>query len=293
MSDKRYRALVVFLVLVFAISWLLDLTAWILRNQPMAIGLGLLLVMWVPGAAAIFTTRVILHEPVKTLGLHRGTLPSYLAAYTLPIIFVFLSYLLTYKIGWAKADWQLTAISGQPGSKAVFNPVLIRTQLIISSVTWVIIFNSLFTLGEEIGWRGFLYGYLVREGVRWPALKTNFIWGLWHAPLIMMGLNYPGYPLSGVITMIVFSVLLGWVLCWLRNISGSILPPVLAHAALNAQGRGLLPLVYPVQNPLLGGPAGLVGIVLLIFLFLTIFFTKHVIGKRALHTWGGNNEKMR
>jgi D-alanyl-lipoteichoic acid acyltransferase DltB (MBOAT superfamily) len=39
----------------------------------------------------------------------------------------------------------------------------------------------------------------------WHGITWNFaIWGLWHAPVILQGHNYPGYPLLGVLMMVVF-----------------------------------------------------------------------------------------
>jgi hypothetical protein len=38
---------------------------------------------------------------------------------------------------------------------------------------------------------------------KWKAyLIVGVIWGLWHAPLIAIGFNYPGMPVLGILMMI-------------------------------------------------------------------------------------------
>ena len=117
-------------------------------------------------------------------------------------------------------------------------------------------------LGEEYGWRGYLLPHLRPLGA-WPALLTHgVIWGLWHAPLILMGYNYPGHPIAGVLGMVVFSTLAGIILAWLYDASGSIFVPSFAHGVIN-QGAAFLFLVVAERHPLLTGPLGAVGLAVL------------------------------
>jgi len=57
--------------------------------------------------------------------------------------------------------------------------------------------NALFGFGEEAGWRG----YLLHEWKHmqfWKAsLFIGLIWGIWHAPLILLGYNYPQHSPTG------------------------------------------------------------------------------------------------
>ena len=69
-------------------------------------------------------------------------------------------------------------------------------------------------------------------------LATGAIWGLWHAPLIAMGYNYgtpyPGFPVVGILAMVLFCTGFGTLLCLLRDVTNSVWPCALAHGALNA-----------------------------------------------------------
>src|SRR5436305_814196 len=56
--------------------------------------------------------------------------------------------------------------------------------------------------GEQWGWRGYLLPRLLPLG-QWPALLlSGAIWGLWHAPVILLGYNYPQHPILGVLVMV-------------------------------------------------------------------------------------------
>lgn len=103
-------------------------------------------------------------------------------------------------------------------------------QGLIAGVT----INPIATFGEELGWRGWLHRALAPLGF-WPrAGLTGALWGLWHAPLILMGHNYPQHPQIGVGMMVVFCLLLSPIMSALRERSGSVLGAAIAHGSVNA-----------------------------------------------------------
>jgi hypothetical protein len=83
------------------------------------------------------------------------------------------------------------------------------------------------------------------------------LWGLWHAPIILLGYNYGGSRL-GVAFMVVLCVPLAFLLWRARELTGTLYAPAALHGAFNAfAGFFILVLVQP--NPLLAAPVGLVG----------------------------------
>lgn len=124
-----------------------------------------------------------------------------------------------------------------------------------------------FLLGEEVGWRGFLF----------PALRTHLgeaashvvagvVWGLWHAPMIVwLGLNYPGTPALGVPMMVAFCLPLGFLLQRAYVRSASLLVPALAHGMVN-KTVALVFTLFVIEDKLdhlWRGPAGLGAAVML------------------------------
>lgn len=122
--------------------------------------------------------------------------------------------------------------------------------------------NLLAALGEELMWRGYLWERLRGRGF-WPAsLEIGLYWGFWHAPLILLGYNYPQHPFLGVGMMTLSTILLTPSLLYVREKGGSILAAALLHGTLNAVG-GLSLLAVERTNDLLVGILGLPGLFLL------------------------------
>lgn len=116
----------------------------------------------------------------------------------------------------------------------------------VGAVTYGPLINTFVALGEEIGWRGFLYPQLkAKLGRRHGWLLGGAIWGAWHWPLIaLIGYEYGaaagnvagyfGYPVVGMLLFCVISIALGILHDRLYEVSGSIWAPALLHGAVNA-----------------------------------------------------------
>lgn len=129
--------------------------------------------------------------------------------------------------------------------------------------------NLPFMLGEELGWRGYLY----QATASWPAWKrvlfTGIIWGLWHAPLILMGHNYPEYPIAGIGMMVVFCTLLALLFDWSRTRTRGVWGPCLLHGIINGSA-GLFALFAWEGHPLVASPVGLGGFLVLSILGVAV-----------------------
>jgi len=88
--------------------------------------------------------------------------------------------------------------------------------------------------GEEIGWRGYLQPRLAPLGSLASMVLVGLVWGVWHAPILLLGHNYPTAPVLGVFLFIPFCVIWAILLGWTRQVTGSVWPAALAHGAINA-----------------------------------------------------------
>lgn len=99
-------------------------------------------------------------------------------------------------------------------------------------------------------------------------LVNGVIWGLWHAPLTAIGHNYgtgyPGYPVTGILAMCCFCIVMGVIFSFITIKTGSCIPAVIAHGSLNGfasvaiyftDGKGINAFVGPVPTGILGGSA--------------------------------------
>jgi membrane protease YdiL (CAAX protease family) len=124
----------------------------------------------------------------------------------------------------------------------------------------------LMAFGEEYGWRGYLQGELVKMGKTGGIVLVGVIWGLWHIPLILMGHNYPGYPLLGSVLMMVYSITLALILGYAVLKSGSVWLAAFLHALNNQVLAFLVLAVYTPNDPVYSFGIGIYGIVLLVII---------------------------
>jgi uncharacterized protein len=257
------KALAWFLIITFAFSWPLFVIPHFLKSSGPLNTASLTetgfwaFAMWGPGLAAILTTTLVLKQPFRSLNLNRlGPKRMYLWAWFLPAGLTILGGLFALLFGVAKFDPQFTmmhnALASAPGAGTIPAGLVVALESLFA-ITLAPFINVLFALGEEIGWRGFLLPHLMPLG-QWKAIFiSGVIWGLWHAPAIVQGLNYPGYPVAGIFMMVVFCVLLATIFSWLYlNAKGPWIS-ALAHGSVNAVAG--LPILFfkPGFNIAFGG----------------------------------------
>jgi membrane protease YdiL (CAAX protease family) len=139
------------------------------------------------------------------------------------------------------------------------SPAVVVAIQIALALTLAPLVNTIPALGEELGWRGFLLPRLLPVGQVRAILMSSVIWGVWHAPVILQGHNYPSQPVLGVFLMVAFCVLSGTILSWLYLWTRSPWAPALGHATINATGGLSLLFVRDVDLVLGGTTASLIG----------------------------------
>lgn len=140
--------------------------------------------------------------------------------------------------------------------------------------------NGVFAFGAEYGWRGWLAEELGGLGAFWANLIIGILAGLTYAPLVVLGLGYPGYPVLGVGFMVAWNVPISFLMWRLRQWQGTLLAPAMVHGALNAL-FGAFWVVMAGGNPLLAAPMGIIGMVVIAVL-TAIFWLATVRPVRAL-----------
>jgi uncharacterized protein len=264
---REYRAIVAFVVLACTISWLLWGFVW-LSGVGRLRGVGILLValgMWGPGLSALIVTRVVLRESLRTTTIGRlGRKRYYVWAWLLPAAGTAITILLTIAFGVAAIKPEDQLFEGVLASQGALPPIPPWCLVAIMTLGGILIaplVNAPFALGEEIGWRGFLLPRLMKSGLsQWPALVlSSAIWGLWHAPIIAQGHNYPEHPYLGIAIMTVACTLAGIIQGWLQLASGSVWAPTAFHGALNGIAGLPLLILTPHDSALGGTPLSVIG----------------------------------
>lgn len=187
--------------------------------------------------------------PLRPFGRIAGAV---VGAFLGVFVLVAAGYLLSAAFGWVDLD--LTGLSGfKSGMNAIPGLNSLPTVAAVAVYLLIMGFNSIITaflaFGEEVGWRGWLLTSLRPLGT-WPALLiVGIIWGLWHAPLILLGYNFSRPDITGLGFMVGGCIMLGILFGWLRLRTGSVWPAVFGHAALNGSSGMLLVLIISADAP--------------------------------------------
>src|SRR5215212_8479862 len=198
--------------------------------------------MLTPMVAALIMRIFVSKEGVKgSLGLLRSP-KYYLAALIVPAVFVTAVVLIVQALGLGEFRWSVATWFAYP------------ILLVIALPT------TLFTFGEEYGWRGYLLPRLLPLGEIWASVLIGVIWGVWHLPLLVAGLNYPGENVLWAIIIFTFvTVALSFTYTWFYVASsGSVLVAAVFHASTNQfsdtfWASPLLSAATPFAPSLVGG----------------------------------------
>lgn len=246
--NAHRAATIVFIVLAFGLAWLVALPLWLGDGlaSPLLPVIAVIM-MATPTIAALIVVFVI-ERPAhraQALGLSPlGPVPrfiKYLAlGLVIPILLVLQALVVGSLLGLYAPD--LVEFSGfrqvieqQLAGQPLPMPIGVLVAAQLASIVVASLINTIPALGEEIGWRGWLLPRLMGLGTVPALLVSGVIWGLWHAPLVLLGYNYPGVPgWLGVLLMCGMCTVVGAVFGWLRIRSGSVWPAALAHGSFNA-----------------------------------------------------------
>lgn len=307
--DKRIGS---YLGLTFGVTWLLAGAGYLLGvtdvRSPGYIVLAALC-MLCPGIMAVIQQKVLDRAGWTGLGLAlKGTsrgVVLWTAAVGISIVplYLLVHYLLGNVLG-ADGFGQVSVTSERLSSAlAVLGDRAAPLQRMLEGVPgWVVLVGGLFAgvfaaftvnlpfmLGEELGWRGYLWQRTAHWKVCSRVLFTGVAWGLWHAPLIAMGHNYPGHPVAGIGLMVILCVTMAFVFDWTRTRSGSVWTSCVLHGLINSTA-GLAVLFTLGGNVLVGSLVGAAGIgaLALIVLAIVLFDPRY----RALLCAGGQSAEL-
>ncbi|MGT2906816.1 CPBP family intramembrane glutamic endopeptidase [Streptococcus dentiloxodontae] len=252
--SKKSNVLI-FVILAYSLSWMIWLGmrfSGVQLGQPLS-QLGSMLAMWMP-ALAFFILRKMRPADIRLQTKFSITLKGrwyyYLLALWLPALLSLLGsglYFVVFRNQFSLGFESLQSTLASSGiSKGSVPLQLVVLAQFFAAVTYAPFFNSLLALGEEIGWRGYLYPALrKRFSLVQSHILVGLIWSLWHLPINLQGYNYGltyfAYPWLGVLAMFIFCFSLGVLLSWVVEKTGSIWSSALMHGAVNGSaGLGLL-----------------------------------------------------
>jgi membrane protease YdiL (CAAX protease family) len=275
---STWLSIAVFVVIAYGFAWLACLPLWLgdgLRS-PWMVLCGAVM-MYTPTLGAVVAAKLVERQPRVLLNLGIWPVASWPRLFTSiaiafgVVIAAVLAALVTSQIAGTYAfdlrtfhgaeqffAAQLAAV-GKAGQSLPM-PVVVLVVIDLAALPLNSLIASGLALGEEIGWRGFLYPRLrAKLGDTLAVVAVGVIWGVWHAPLLLLGYNYPTLaPGWRLVWMAVFCIELTAILAWVRQRSRSVWPAAIGHGTVNA-GLALIALMLGASTELRTASASLMG----------------------------------
>ena len=272
-------AVVAFVTVAYALAGVLSMLVWDTggHHSPL-VGLGFA-AMFLPAVAAAIV-RSLTNEGFRIdwSRLPIGWVPVALLLIPVTLHAIMLPHMaLAGPLPWQ--EWLTPAADGlyySPESRGwgVVTAVELVARIVLNAGVGLLAVSAL-AVFEEIGWRGWLLPRLQeRVGARLAVIMTAIIWGLWHVPFGLSGIQHvdgvsPVQLALGVpVGMIAAGLVIGWL--WVRT--ESIWVVALAHGALNNWGQYVFKYMHDFTVPDPGSVVGsgflglyVVGILLLLF----------------------------
>jgi membrane protease YdiL (CAAX protease family) len=219
LGDTSKATIFAVLVLLLALA-----AALLIRVLGISGGGAVLLYMSTPTLAVLVMVLVVTRdgysiEGWKVLGLHRLGLKAWWIAFLAPLLVGVVATAIVWATPLAKFVMPDDAVSQ-----------------ILNFFIGIVIATLTFSLGEELGWRGYLLPQLLSVGWTRAFVLVGLIWAAWHMPLIFLT---PLYHSAGnrlivlplfVETIVAASFFFGYLRVW----TGSVWPASIAHSSHNA-----------------------------------------------------------
>lgn len=230
--DNDKKALKLFLIITVVLSSVVEMV-WIVGGETATqAGISSLLMM-MPFIAAVIVS-VKYYKKQGALGFKKCRPNFILLSLLFPLIYLLPSYGLYWLVNKGAYNPSFTALI--EAAAAYSGRELSGNIAIIISLAVMIPGSILTALGEEVGWRGFMYPVMQRLwGFKKAIVASGIIWALWHLPIIIAGLYYsPEANLLFVIPLFLVEIFaITVIITWLRMKSKSVWPAILFHAAHN------------------------------------------------------------
>ena len=282
-KKQDLKRVIVFIVITFALTWLYSIfliypiaSGEALNGIPsMTTQLTVAAAMFFP-AIGVLLTRIVTREGFKNAWLKphiKGNIKTYLLAWFGPsfltlagcaIYFLLVPGAFDPDCGYMRQTMEAAGMPYEAQAVPMNLLMLIQT---LQAIFLAPILNFVTCFGEEWGWRGYLLPKMKNLLPTVPMLLvTGIIWGLWHAPLTIIGHNYGlgywGFPFTGIAMMCLFCIVMGIFLSYVTLKTKSCIPAILAHGAINGIAAIGIYFTYDGGNPFVGpAPTGVIGII--------------------------------
>ena len=296
MKLKEIKKSTLFIVLTFIVSWSLIGIHYLLGGE-LTTTAGIIvtvLYMFVPMTIALVIRKIIHRQPViDPLRIKFKINKWFLIAWLITPIIAFLT------IGISLMFPEISFSIEMAGMFERFENIMTPEQMeemknsmetlpvhpiwitLIQGLIAGLTVNAIAGFGEELGWRGFLLKEYSNLKFWKASILIGFIWGLWHAPLILQGHNYPEHPIIGVLMMTIWCILLTPLFNYITIKAKSVIAAAIMHGTLNATA-GIAIMLVAGGNDLTMGITSISGFIALFLVLILLYLYDQKIASEKL-----------
>ncbi len=294
--SRRAKKILIFIALTFLLDWSMVYIYLALGGSADGIMILGMAYMFVPMIVAIIVQKAIFKEQLrKPLGISFRMNPWFFVAWFLPVIIAFA--VMGVSLLFPGISFTPDMAGFFDSLKGALTPEQIdqaRQQLaampahpiwlgVIASLIAGTTINAVLGFGEELGWRGFLLKELSFMGFWKSSALIGLIWGIWHAPLVLQGLNYPQHPQLGVLIMVAWVIVVAPLFSYIRIKAHSVIAVSIFHGTINAV-PALSVILTSGGDDLTMGITGLAGFIVFAIIDILIFIYERFITKEPVDT---------
>ena len=231
-SDKNeaWITIIIFLLILTVLSSFSYYA--ILKLNPTSIYVGSLMLC---PALASFITLKIRKRRLASLPWSLNSLKYLKLSYFTPILYVSIAYILIWTLGFGRFYSTETMLSwGEELGIDSENQTLIIGVMVFLLLTVGVVKNLGSTLGEEIGWRGFLI-FELKKVMSFKALTivSGIIWAVWHYPVINLIYGQGDYLLLHIGSFSLMIIGISVIMAYYTFKSNSLWPAAVFHSVHN------------------------------------------------------------
>ena len=288
MSDGvDYRRISIFLIAAYAPAYLMDFIIYLVGSEKalanpfyQSLVAGRMYFPMLGVILSLLITKAGIKDGLKMYGLRIGKrFPQlFLLGASIPYLIYIVGIVYGYLIGFPVMNPVEKIYPALPKEvRQLLSPSILLALSLISAFVSGVSLNTLFAIGEEIGWRGLMLDELrKRFGLPITSTIIGVVWSLWHAPLIILfGYNYPTNRPLGILLFTAICIIWTYILSILKILGGSIIPAAVMHGMLNAV-HALMLFTIPVQR-VLGMPVGLLSIISSTTILIPIIVLERIV----------------
>lgn len=190
------------------------------------------IIMWIPGLLALFLARV---ENIS------------LPVFVRPNRSFFLGPLWLIGVGiiafWVSYPWVNFRLFFLPEME-ILQKIALISIFLIGVYFFALTTNMIFSLGEELFWRGYLWEKWKGLGPLKAVWLIGIAWGVWHFPMLLFlpgksfgipfaGSVYPGAPIIGCGLILLFTIFLNFLFMYFRLLGKAIMVPAAMHGVIH------------------------------------------------------------